>query len=116
MMLRDINTFRVPGGESRDDVRVRMKAAFDDALAQGRGETVGVLTHTTALKTLMEDLFPNYDALAMNLGNTSVTTIRRRDDGWKLVAVDDCLHLEGLRTSAVSEIEVNKHDPRDRQL
>lgn len=107
-MLRDVNTYRVPGGESRDDVRERMKAAFADVLAQDRGETVGVLTHTTALKVLMEDIFPGYNPLAINLGNTSVTTIRRKDDGWKLIAVDDCLHLEGLRTSAVSEIEAHK--------
>lgn len=107
-MLKDADTYRVPGGESREDVRVRMKAAFEDVLKQERGETVGILTHTTALKVLMEDLFPGYNPLTVNLGNTSVTTMRRRDDGWKLIAVDDCLHLEGLRTAAVSEIEAKK--------
>ncbi len=113
-MLKDADTYRVPGGESREDVRVRMKAAFDDVLAQAKGETVGMLTHTTALKVLMEDLFPGYNPLTVDLGNTSVTTMRRKDDGWKLVAVDDCLHLEGLRTSAVTELEAKQHDPRDR--
>ncbi len=113
-MLKDADTYRVPGGESREDVRVRMTAAFDDVLAQAKGETVGMLTHTTALKVLMEDLFPGYNPLTVDLGNTSVTTLRRKDDGWKLVAVDDCLHLEGLRTSAVTELEAKQHDPRDR--
>lgn len=113
-MLKDADTYRVPGGESREDVRVRMKAAFDNVLAQAKGETVGILTHTTALKVLMEELFPGYNPLAVNLGNTSVTTMRRSGSGWKLVAVDDCLHLEGLRTSAVTELEAKPHDPRDR--
>ncbi len=113
-MLKDADTYRVPGGESREDVRVRMKAAYADVLAQAKGETVGILTHTTALKVLMEDLFPGYNPLTVNLGNTSVTTMRRSGDNWKLVAVDDCLHLEGLRTSAVTELEAKQHDPRDR--
>lgn len=107
-MLNDVDNYRVPLGESRNDVRARMRAAFDDVLRQSLGETVGVLTHTTALKVLMEELIPGYNSLNTTIGNTSVTTIRRKDEGWKLVAVDDCLHLEGLRTAAVGEIEANK--------
>ncbi|MBE2271955.1 MAG: histidine phosphatase family protein [Anaerolinea sp.] len=107
-MLKDVNAYRVPAGESRDEVRARMKSAYNDIMQQARGETVGILTHTTALKVLLEDLFPGYDAIGANLGNTSVTTMRRKGDSWTLVAVDDCLHLEGLRTAAVSEIEANK--------
>jgi hypothetical protein len=34
-----------------------------------------------------------------------VTTIRRTDGGWELVAADDITHLEGLETKAVPELE-----------
>jgi probable phosphoglycerate mutase len=105
---KDADGFCVPGGESRADVRTRVLAAFGDILAEDRGETVGVMTHTTTIKALLLELFPDRDPASVNLGNTSVTTLRRRDSGWELVTVDDCLHLEGLRTAAIAEIEAQK--------
>lgn len=107
-MLADPDGYRIPGGESRQDVRERMNAAFADILSQARGETIGILSHTTALKVLLEELLPTYDPLHATLGNSSVTTLRRRDGEWELVAIDDCLHLEGLRTAAVQELEAQK--------
>jgi broad specificity phosphatase PhoE len=104
-LLKDPNGYRVPGGESRNDVRKRMRAAFDEIVSKVHGETVGLLSHTTALKTLLEDLLPGYVPQELKLDNTSVTTIRRIDSGWELVAADDITHLEGLETKAVPELE-----------
>jgi probable phosphoglycerate mutase len=99
------DSFCIPGGESRRDVRRRMRAAFDEIVSSAQGETVGILSHTTAIKTLLEDLLPGYHAQELDLDNTSVTTIRQRDGGWEMVAADDVTHLEGLETKAVPELE-----------
>lgn len=104
-LVADADNFRVPGGESRADVRKRMRAAFD-AIADGSdGETVGILSHTTAIKALLEDILPGYSPQELELDNTSVTTIRKTDGGWEMVAADDVAHLEGLESKAVPELE-----------
>ncbi len=112
-MLADPDGFRVPGGESRSDVRARVMAAVNDILASALNETVGILSHTTAIKILLGDLIANYDPLDVDIDNTSVTTIRRKDGDWELVAVDDLMHLEGLEARATRELEA-VHDPGDR--
>ncbi len=112
-MLADVDGYRVPGGESRGDVRTRVMAAVNDILEPGcAGETVGILSHTTAIKVLLGDLIPGYDPLDVDLDNTSVSTIRRKDDAWELVAIDDVMHLEGLESRATRELEA-VHDPGD---
>ena len=104
-LLVDVDDYRVPGGESRSDVRTRMRAAFDEVVNSAHGETVGILSHTTALKALLEDVLDGYNAQELVLDNTSVTTIRKRDGGWELVAIDDVAHLEGLETKSFPELE-----------
>ena len=111
-MLKDVDSYRVPGGESRDDVRVRVQAALNDILQQCSCETVGILSHTTAIKVILADLIPGYDPLDVDLDNTSVTTIRRSGDTWELVAVDDVMHLESLERRATRELEAYR-DPGD---
>jgi len=104
-MLQDVDGYRVPGGESRADVRVRVNAAISDILNKEQNETVGILSHTTAIKILLSDLIPGYDPLEVALSNTSVTTIRRKGDKWELIAADDVMHLENLERRAAPELE-----------
>jgi broad specificity phosphatase PhoE len=104
-MLKDVDGYRVPGGESRADVRARVTAALNDILMAQTSETVGVLSHTTAIKILLSDLIPGYNPLDVALNNTSVTTIRRKDAAWELVAADDVMHLENLERRAAPELE-----------
>lgn len=112
-MLKDVDGYRIPGGESRDDVRKRVTAALSDVFKQATSETVGILSHTTAIKVMLGDLIPGYDPLGVDIDNTSVTTIRRRGDEWDLVAVDDVMHLEDLDRRAAQELEAI-HDSRNR--
>ena len=113
-MLADVDGYRVPGGESRNDVRTRVSAAVSDILSKDQNETVGILSHTTAIKIMLNDLIPGYNPLDVALDNTSVTTIRRKDgSGWELVAVDDVSHLENLERRAARELEANR-DSGDR--
>lgn len=112
-MLNDVDGYRIPGGESRDDVRVRVTAALNEIFEQALSETVGILSHTTAIKVMLGDLIPGYDPLGVDIDNTSVTTIRSRGDEWDLVAVDDVMHLEDLERRATQELEAI-HDSRNR--
>lgn len=110
-LVADVDEYQVPGGESRSQVRARMRSAFDDIVAAVDGETVAIVSHTTAIRALLGELIPNSgDTTTMQIDNSSVTTIRLRDGVWELVALDDIEHLEGLETRFAAELE-QEHDP-----
>lgn len=103
----DPDGYRIPDGESRAEVLKRMNAALGDILRQSAGETVVILSHTTAIKMVLHELTGSSDVSMADLTNTSVTTIARDDDGdsWRIIAVDDVLHLEGMEANAIIEPE-----------
>lgn len=103
-VLVNRDAFKIPSGESRLDVKQRALAAFSDILAQDRGETIGVISHTTTLHVLLDDLIPGCCNDALGLSNSSVTTIVRDDTQWKLVTTNDLMHLEGMETNVSHEI------------
>jgi broad specificity phosphatase PhoE len=108
-LLTDSENYRVPGGESRADVRKRMVEVFNDILKQDKGETIGIISHTTAIHALLADLIPGGTGKEVAVSNTSVTTIALEEKGkWRLVASDDVLHLEGLETQRSPELEDEK--------
>lgn len=113
LLRSDPENYRVPGGESRNDVRKRMLAAFKDIAAGDRGETVGILSHTTAIHSLLSEIIPGGFSRPVAVSNTSVTTISLSDDGsWQLVTADDVLHLEGLEAKISPELG-EKNDTGD---
>lgn len=97
--------FRVPGGESRADVRRRVLSALNDVLALEGVETVGVITHSTAMRALLDALVPGHSLSGVVIGNSSVTTLACDGGGWRLVAANDLAHLEGLASASVAELE-----------
>jgi broad specificity phosphatase PhoE len=106
-LLTEGDSYRIPGGDSRQDVRERMNAALADILKQGKGETVAIISHTTAIKMALLVLMPGTDVEMADLTNTSVTTVVRDEASgvWRIVALDDVLHLEGMEANAVIEPE-----------
>jgi broad specificity phosphatase PhoE len=104
-LLADRIGFTVPGGESLKEVKTRVLAAFDDIIKQDKGETVGIISHTTAINLLLSEIIPGYKIGDTTIDNTAVTTIQREDSGdWKLIRVNDTLHLEGLETQSFKEL------------
>jgi broad specificity phosphatase PhoE len=102
----DPDGYRVPGGESRKDVRERVLAAFNEFLAGDKGETIAILSHSTAINALLAEIIPGVKFGSVDVSNTSVTTINRDDDGkWQLVAADDITHLDGMSAQKVQELE-----------
>jgi 2,3-bisphosphoglycerate-dependent phosphoglycerate mutase len=98
--------FQVSGGESRRQVAERVRQCFQDIMARGGGETIGIVSHTTAIRTLLDDLVPHYNANSHSYSNLSVTTIEHQQgDVWKIGLLDDISHLKGMETLSFPELE-----------
>jgi broad specificity phosphatase PhoE len=109
-LMADPENYKIPGGESLNQVRERACAAISEIVADADNYadamTVAVISHTTAIRAAVTALVPEIDLSGVTLGNTSVTTLRRQDNGtWMLLAANDCSHLEGLESRYMPEVE-----------
>ena len=84
--------YRVPGGESRDDVSRRMRQAWDEIVSADH-ENVALVSHGSALMMFLGSLFAVLPG--KGLPNTSITTLRRRDDIWEIDGFAELPHLTG---------------------
>jgi 2,3-bisphosphoglycerate-dependent phosphoglycerate mutase len=90
------HTFQLPAGESRQQVAKRVMACFRDIVARG-GETVALISHSTALGILLDELVPETDPFEIEFRNMSVTTlVADEQDRWHVSQFDDVSHLEGM--------------------
>lgn len=104
----DPEGYQVPAGESRKQVAKRVHSAFEDILGRG-GMTIGIISHTTAIRALLAELVPDSDPYNMQFRNMSVTTIAQNEDGtWKISQLDDVTHLEGISSEFFGEVEGEK--------
>jgi broad specificity phosphatase PhoE len=104
----DPEGFQVPAGESRRQVAQRVRACFEDIIGRG-GNTIGVISHTTAIRGLLAELVPNSDPYNLQFRNMSVTTIAQGENGtWAISQLDDVSHLEGISSEAFGEVEGEK--------
>jgi len=98
----DPENFMIPAGESRQMVRERASAALQDCITaadKAGGEAIGVLSHTTTIRLMLNYLLPEPMDVGEHFGNTSVTTVARNDDGiWQVTVSNDVMHLEGLES------------------
>lgn len=106
----DPDGFVIPGGESLEQVRDRVVDALYDIIAAAEAtddvESVGLISHTTTIRVLVDALIPGVDLSHVNFGNTSVTTVQRKNNGtWELVATNDCSHLDGIEARYMPEIQ-----------
>lgn len=99
-MLQDPDGYRIPGGESLDDVWQRAEAALKeiiDQAAKADHETIGIVTHTSTIVMMLKHLMPEISLENIHFGNASATTVVRDEDGtYRATAVNDVSHLEGL--------------------
>lgn len=85
--------YRVPGGESRLDVQRRMQAAWDDITGEANGETAAIIGHSSAMMILFASMFAQLPDKAMK--NTSITTLDRFENIWRISAFAETPHLAG---------------------
>ncbi len=104
-LMSDRAGYAVPGGESRNQVKTRMMTAFNDYLKEAKGETIGILSHSSAIRALLSQWMSEEQLVGTDVGNTSVTTIAREDENgtWRIIASNDLLHLEGIESQSLGE-------------
>jgi len=93
--------FQIPGGESRQQVEDRVVDALRGYIENADDEgidTIGIISHTTSIEAMLLDLVPDINMAEDKFGNSSVSTIARQDNVWRMVAVNDVMHLEGLES------------------
>lgn len=109
----DRYNYVVPQGESRRALQERMYAAWLDIIANGHGPEVALVTHGGALGLLLEKLFGDAPELrSVRFENTSVTTVERAGEGWRLAEVAVATHLDTLENLPV---DGDIHSPSDHQ-
>jgi broad specificity phosphatase PhoE len=108
-LTADPDGYVIPDGESIDQVKARASHALNDVIQRAEADsaqvTVAMVSHTTAIRAMLDELVTDVDLSHVNFGNTSVTTVVRDGDGWKLTAAADVSHLEGLMSRYMPEME-----------
>ena len=83
--------YRVPGGESRIDVQLRMQAIWNEITSLRDLETVAIVGHSSALMILLASMFARLPEISMS--NTSLTTLERFQDVWEITGFGETPHL-----------------------
>jgi probable phosphoglycerate mutase len=84
-----------PNGESRNQLKARAAAAFDDITAKSFG-SIAIVTHGGTIRLLLQHLYPNRADLKgrMPVPNTSFTIMEQEmDNTWCLLELTAAPHL-----------------------
>ena len=85
--------YRVPGGESRLDVQLRMEAAWRDITHTESGHTtVAIVGHSSAMMIFLASMFAFLPAKPVL--NTSITTLERFQEIWRIKSFAKTPHLD----------------------
>ena len=83
--------YRVPNGESRLDVQLRMQGAWHDIVSTPGNSTVAIIGHSSAMMILLASMFAQLPD--KRIRNTSITTLDKFDDIWRITAFAATPHL-----------------------
>lgn len=84
--------YRVPGGESRLEVQLRMEAAWRDITDAGSSDTtVAIVGHSSAMMIFLAAMFAFLPSTPVQ--NTSITTLERVQDIWRIKSFAETPHL-----------------------
>ncbi len=87
------------GGESFAELHARLAAAVENIAARHRGETVLLVSHGAALRSLAAHALgadlAQMHRLAIG-GNTALSVVQVRSRGLRLVSYNDTAHLDGV--------------------
>lgn len=86
------------GGESYGEMQARLAAALDRIIARHAGQTVLLVGHGAALRTLIAHVL-GADLAQMHRiaigGNTALSVVQAQRNGLRLVSYNDTAHLDG---------------------
>ena len=98
--VHDPEHIRIPGGETLDDLRVRVEAGLDRILADHAGAAVAVVSHRTVLKAALAAILglERRYFWKFYLDNAAYTMVEHRlDIGYTITRLNEGCHL-GERT------------------
>ncbi|HEY5341040.1 MAG TPA: histidine phosphatase family protein [Candidatus Aquilonibacter sp.] len=84
----------LPGTESSQAIRARMRAAIDAIVSAHPGARVAIFSHAGAINAYIASLLGLHSDFFFPAGNTGITTVRARDERRLLVSLNDIAHLE----------------------
>lgn len=89
----DWHAVPTPNGESRNDLKARVRAAFDDITARHPDQVIALVSHGGTLGMLIESLFGEIER--PSLSNTSMTIIDQTKFGalWQIAQIAWAPHL-----------------------
>jgi broad specificity phosphatase PhoE len=86
--------FVIPSGESRRNLQDRAYRAWESVLASAQGPEVAVVSHGGTIKFLLLKLFRDApEVVDAHFLNTSITTVERNRNGWRLAEISATPHL-----------------------
>ncbi|MGC2129467.1 MAG: histidine phosphatase family protein [Candidatus Aquilonibacter sp.] len=86
----------LPGTESSEAIRARMRSAIDEIVAAHSGARVAVVSHAGSINAYVASLLGLQSDFFFPTGNTSISIVRARDERRLLVSLNDIAHLERL--------------------
>ena len=84
--------YRVPDGESRQDVQLRMREAWDEITARVEPKTVALVTHGSAIALFLRFMFAHPPDAPIR--NASITTLERREGIREIAGYAETPHWE----------------------
>ncbi len=96
-MNADHMHFVMPQGESRQQLQERAYAAWQEIVENTAGPEIALVSHGGTIKMLLMRLFAS-DSPAISrvrLENTSITTVERTGDWWRITGLAATPHLNG---------------------
>ena len=87
----------LPGTESSEAIRTRMREAIDAIATRHAGARVALVSHAGAINAYVSMLLGLTGDFFFPAGNTSLTIVRARGDRRLLVTLNDTAHLEYAR-------------------
>ena len=96
---RTPETAQIPGGETLNDLRVRLIDAVRELAARHRGETIVLVGHTVANRAILLEALGLDNSRFWRLGQDTcainVLTLDEADQEFTLVSMNDTCHLRG---------------------
>jgi broad specificity phosphatase PhoE len=86
--------YAIPNGESRGDTQCRAYRAWEVILEQARGSEIAIVSHGGTIRMLLMKLFGEVpEVMDTHLPNTSITTVERSGQDWRLAEIGATPHL-----------------------
>lgn len=95
---RDDLDLRPPGGETLNELGIRVRPALDELTVDAANQTVVVVSHVSPIKAAVAWALGVNDAVTwrMFLGQASITTLGMQPGSGRMVGFNNTSHLDGL--------------------